>query len=422
MMMMMNRIGSSLKNFAVPFGCVVGLLVFLGQPAPAVGGGPLCRPPEAPQEPEVVAEPGLVELAICLDTSGSMSGLIEAAKQKLWAMVNDLALAEPTPRLRVALLTFGNDGHNPEDGWVAVQTPLTDDLDLVSQRLFAQTTNGGTEFVGRVLQSAGQLEWDPSDRTLKIVIVAGNESADQDQEVPFRDMCRKLIGNGIMINAIYCGSAADSIAPGWREVARLADGHFASIDQDHGTIVVETPFDEQLGALSTALNATYVPFGGGGAAGLANQSAQDANAAGLNSAAVASRAQTKAQGLYRCAWDLVDACVGGQVKIEDVASDQLPENMQAMTADQRRAYVDEMGSKRSGLQSEIQELSQKRDAFVRDEMKKRSLDDSNAFDNVIRRAIRAQATAKGFRFKETPKKPDAGKNEPASPPARTSTS
>ena len=163
-------------------------------------------------------------------------------------------------------------------------------------------------------------------------------------------------------------------------------------------------------------------MGGGGEAGLPNRAAQDASAAGLTAGAVASRAQTKAQGLYRCAWDLVDACVGGQVKIEDVASDQLPENMQAMTSDQRRAYVDEMGSKRSGLQSEIQELSRKRDAFVRDEMKKRSLDDSNAFDNVIRRAIRAQATAKGFRFKETPKKPDAGKNEPASPPARTSTS
>ena len=419
-MKMNGNVIVNVRNVAVPAACLLGFVLLLGRPA--LGGGPLCRPPETPEEPEAVAEPRGVDLAILLDTSGSMSGLIDAAKQKLWAMVNDLALAEPTPQLRVALLTFGNDGHNPEDGWVKVQTPFTDDLDLVSQRLFDQTTNGGTEYVGRVLQSAGQLEWDPSDRTLKLIILAGNESADQDQEAPFRDMCRKLIGNGIIINAIYCGSAADNIAPAWREVARLADGQFASIDQNQGTIVVETPFDEQLGALSTALNATYLPFGAGGAAGLANQSAQDANAAGLNSAAAASRAQTKAQGLYQCGWDLVDACVGGKVKIEDVASDQLPENMQAMTADQRRAYIDEMGSKRSGLQGEIQELSRKRDVFVRDEMKKRSLDDSNAFDNAIRRAIRAQATAKGFRFKETPQKPDAGDNEPAAAPARTSTS
>ena len=34
-----------------------------------------------------------IDLAICLDTSGSMTGLIESAKQRLWALVNDLALA-----------------------------------------------------------------------------------------------------------------------------------------------------------------------------------------------------------------------------------------------------------------------------------------------------------------------------------------
>ena len=121
------------------------------------------------------AEPRMVELAICLDTSGSMDGLIGAAKQKLWAIVNDLALAEPTPALEVALLTFGNDGHDAEAGWVAVQTPFTSDLDLVSQRLFELTTNGGSEYVGRVLQAAHGLTWSPSDDTLKLVIVAGNE-------------------------------------------------------------------------------------------------------------------------------------------------------------------------------------------------------------------------------------------------------
>ena len=85
-----------------------------------------------------------------------MDGLIDSAKQKLWAVVNDLALAEPSPRLEVALLTFGNDGHNAASpGWVHVQTPFTDDLDVVSERLFALRTNGGTEYVGRVLSRAG---------------------------------------------------------------------------------------------------------------------------------------------------------------------------------------------------------------------------------------------------------------------------
>ncbi len=78
-----------------------------------------CGHVDAPEEPR------LIQVAICLDTSGSMDGLIDAARQKLWAIVNDLALAKPTPRLEVALLTYGNDGHKEADGWVAVQSPLT---------------------------------------------------------------------------------------------------------------------------------------------------------------------------------------------------------------------------------------------------------------------------------------------------------
>ncbi|MHC4903926.1 MAG: vWA domain-containing protein, partial [Planctomycetota bacterium] len=347
---------------------------------------------------QVIEEPRTVDLAICLDTSGSMSGLINAARQKLWAIVNELALAEPTPKLRVALLTFGNDGHDPEDGWVRIDSGLTDDLDVISQKLFALTTNGGTEYVGRVLSYTKQLEWHPSDDALKLIVVAGNESADQDQEVPFAGVCKTLITQGIMINSIYCGPATDQIAPGWQEVARLADGQYASIDQDHGTIVLESPFDEQLAELSTAINTTYIPFGAGGQAGEANQAEQDFNARNLNSAAAAARAQTKGQSLYFCSWDLVDACASGQVKIEEVSAEELPENMQTMTADQREAFVADMGRKRGEIKQQIDSLSQQRQAYVAAEMERQALDASNGLDNAIRRAVREQARRKGLSF------------------------
>ena len=114
---------------------------------------PVARPVHACGVPEnYQPAPQAIDLAICLDTSGSMSGLINSAKQKLWDIVNDLAMAEPAPKLRVALLTYGNLGHEAENGWVGVASDLTDDLDVISQKLFALTTNGGTEYVGRVLQ------------------------------------------------------------------------------------------------------------------------------------------------------------------------------------------------------------------------------------------------------------------------------
>jgi len=362
----------------------------------------------------------VIELAICLDASGSMDGLIDAAKQKLWAIVNDLALADPTPELRVALLTYGNDNHKVENGWVEVQAPFTRDLDMVSQRLFAITTNGGTEYVGRVLKQAGQLQWSPSANSLQLIVVAGNESADQDAEVRFDDVCQDLIGRGIMVNAIYCGGPEDSDASGWREVATLADGKFATIDHNHGTVVVATPFDDQLGQLSAELNKTYIPFGAKGEAGAANQEAQDLNAANMNPATSASRAKSKSSALYQCAWDLVDACKSGDVKIADVEDKDLPEPMRGLTGDERIAYVNEMATRRSDIQKTIEALGRKRDAFVQEEMKRKALDDSKALDNVLRNAIHQQAEKRGIQFKSTvgAQATEKGMKEKAQPPGR----
>ncbi|MAF65955.1 MAG: hypothetical protein CMJ84_09910 [Planctomycetes bacterium] len=366
-----------------------------GAPVPGIEVTSVAEVAEAP-----VLVGRAIDLAICLDTSGSMDGLIAAAKQKIWAIVNDLALAEPLPVLRVALFSFGNDGDDPAHGWVRLLAPLTEDLDLVSRELFGLTTNGGTELVGRVVHSATtELEWTPGPGVLRLIVVAGNESADQDQEVPFADACRAAIGRDIIVNAIYCGSPADELAPAWRDVARLADGQFAAIDQDHGTLAFATPFDDQLAALSTAMNETYLAYGDRGAAAAANQIAQDANAAGLNPGAAAERAACKAGGLYwNGRWDLVDGCTAGTVDLSILPTEQLPTQMQSMTLEQRRDYVAEKAGEREALQEQVAELNVQRQAFTEAEMRRQGLASEGAFDAVIRAAIRAQAGSCGFLF------------------------
>ncbi len=346
-----------------------------------------------------VSEPASVDLAICLDTSGSMSGLIDAARQKLWEIVNDLALATPTPHLRVALLTYGNDGLNAENGWVNVEAPFTEDLDSISQKLFALTTNGGTEFVGRVMQKALTLEWTPGLENLKLIVVAGNEGANQDTQVPFGDMSRKAIAQGIMVNSIYCGNPTDSLAPEWKEVATLADGHFAAIDKDNGTVVVSTPFDEELVSLGTAINATYISYGARGVEGAACQTAQDVNASNMNSATAASRAATKGCAIYdNRHWDLVDACKQTEFKLEEVKEEDLPEIMRPMTLEERRAYVKQQESSRAEIQQKILNLQANRTAYIEEQIKTAAVDASKSFDTELRRAIRAQAEAKGMKF------------------------
>jgi len=350
---------------------------------------------------EEAKEPRVIDLAICLDTSGSMNGLLDAARTKIWSIVNDLALAKPLPRLRVAFLTFGNNGHTAESGWVRVHSDLTEDLDLISQEMFAQTTNGGDEYVGRVLQRAMEgLKWDASKSALKLVIVAGNESAEQDPVVNVRDVCRSLIGKGIMVNSIYCGPATDSLAPAWKEVATLADGHFASIDQDRGTVTVATPFDTKLAALSTALNATYVPYGAQGDAGWARQTAQDKKAEEAAPAAAAERAACKVGAFYQCNWCLVDVTREGKVKLAEVKKEDLPEALRGKSLAEIQAHLDEKYAERCKIQADIAGLQKERALFIEAELAKTQQKDDKAFDRAVRDAIRAQATRKGYAFGE----------------------
>jgi len=214
-------------------------------------------------EPDQVYRPegqrNAIDVAICLDTSGSMEALLEAARLKLWAIVNDLALAQPTPRLRVALVTYGNRYNDHREKYVKIESDLTADLDRVSQRLFELTAEGGIEYVGQVLKTAlEELAWTASDEALKLVFVTGNEAADQYSEVNFQDIGETANLQGIFVNAIYCGRHDEGYANSWKEMTELVQGQFATIDHRRGTVIVDTPFDSELAELSAAINDTYL--------------------------------------------------------------------------------------------------------------------------------------------------------------------
>jgi hypothetical protein len=341
-----------------------------------------------------------VDMAICLDTSGSMSGLINAARQKLWQIVSELATAKPTPRLRVALLTYGTPSYGSHNGFVRVDQELTDDLDLVYEKLMALGTRGGAEYVARVVKRAvDDLSWDSSARSLRIIFVAGNESAEQDPKIRNVDACSSAVERDIVVNAIYCGRRNSGDASGYRRVAELGKGTFAAIDQNRGTVVIKTPYDAELTRLSRELNGTYVAFGAYGTAGRARQEAQDANSAMMSHAAAAERAVAKSSKLYRnTKWDLVDALKKGERDLEKLADEELPAEMRAMSAEERKAYVQKKAQQRAEIQRRIKELSARRRKYVSEQMRTRSLSDHDSFDAAVRGAVRSQAEAKGFEF------------------------
>lgn len=339
-----------------------------------------------------------LDLVIALDVSGSMQGLIGSAKQRLWDITNELAQARPVPNLRVAIVSYGRPSYGEQGGYVRVDLPFTADLDAVNATLFAFQTDGGDEYVARAIQtSLDTLQWSADQSALRVMFVAGNESAEQDPRTTIDAAAAAAARRGVVVNAIYCGDGTDAVASGWQRVATSTNGLYASIDQNAAAVAnVATPFDEKLAALNGELNGTYVAFGASGARGRANQLAQDSNAEAMSPAAAASRTVAKASELYRSEWDLVDAVQSGK-SLADIPAAELPPEMQALPPSERETYVREKAERREELQREVGELAAERSRYI-EEQRRLQAGQPTGLDAAILDGIREVAATKGFSF------------------------
>jgi len=346
-----------------------------------------------------------VDVVLCLDVSGSMQGLIDSAKVKLWDIVNDLGKVKPTPNLRVSLYSYGATNYPAASGWVRKECDLTTDLDTVYKKLTALTINGGNEYVARVCQTAlNDQKWSEDKKALKIIFVCGNEPANQDKQVALDVVSKLAISKDVVVNTIYCGSAANAEADGWRQFAKMSEGSFASIDQNRGAVAIATPHDAKLQELSGKLNTTYVAYGKKELRQekTVNQQAADASSGKSSPSAGASRALSKAGGLYRNSeWDVIDRLKEDpKFDITKVPEDELCDEMKKLKPAERVEYVNKKKAEREAIQKDIQEISKLRADYLSVEMKKNAKAGDNAFDQAVRKTLKDQANRKGIQIPE----------------------
>jgi hypothetical protein len=335
-----------------------------------------------------------VDIVFCIDCSGSMQDVIDTAKQKVWAIVNETAKLRPAPNLRIGLIGYGN-AEGPFRTF-----DLSDDLDTIYKNLMTFNDKlGGSEYVGLAIQRATDLKWAEGDKALKVIYVVGNETARQGP-VDYTVSAPQAINKGIVVNAIYCGDYDYQTAPTtWREIARLADGQYMEIAGNGGMIAVNTPYDEQLVALNQKLNATYLGYGKQAAEGAANQVGQDSGALALSRAAFADRVVAKGGAMYGNArWDLVDASKQADFDITKIKDEDLPEEIRKLDPAKRAEFVQNKAKERTEVQTQIKEISDKRDKIVQEEIKKQGLAADKSLDEAVKQSITEQAKRKGFEF------------------------
>ncbi|MCP4614128.1 MAG: VWA domain-containing protein [Planctomycetes bacterium] len=361
-------------------------------------------PKNLPAKMITVEERPLVQMAILLDTSGSMSGLIDQARAELWAIVNEFIYAKRNgkePELQVALYEYGKSSLPVKEGYIRLIVPFTTDLDKISEELFALKTNGGDEYCGWVIKEATQsLNWSNSPDDLKVVFIAGNEPFTQGT-VDYRKACKAAVAKGIVVNTIHCGSTKVGIDGKWKDGAVLADGQYLNIDQSRKTIHVSAPQDKQIAELGIKLNDTYVAYGQKGNEYFERQKAQDSNAAIASKQAALGRAMTKSSLHYRNeSWDLVDAVNTNKIKLDDIKEEDLPEKMKKMDKEERKNYIEGQAKQRVTIQQRIRELNEQRKKYVAEEMKKQQ-SQGDTLGSAVIKAIRDQAKEKNFSFEST---------------------
>ncbi|MCF6220276.1 MAG: VWA domain-containing protein [Robiginitomaculum sp.] len=341
-----------------------------------------------------------IQIALLLDTSNSMDGLIAQTKSQLWTLVNELAEGKKngqTPIIELALYEYGNSTISVSKGYIRQVLSLTTDLDDVSEKLFALSTNGGQEYAGQVLtKSLDELEWSGHKDDMKLIIIAGNEPFTQGS-VTWQSACERAKSKGVIIDTIHCGDADTGMRTGWKDAADCAGGIYMTINQDEKYVHVPSPWDDTLLDLNKKLNDTYYGYGAKGVQYKTRQAMQDSNASTMNKGAEISRLYSKSKSNYTNeSWDIVDAYKKDKDAVMKMAEDKLPEELRGKTANERKAFIEAKQAERAQIQKQIAELGKKQKAFVAE--KRKQMAATNTLDNVMVKAVRKQAAERGFKY------------------------
>jgi Mg-chelatase subunit ChlD len=349
-----------------------------------------------------------VEVVFVLDTTGSMGGLIHAAKEKIWSIASTLAQAQPAPEISIGLVAYRDRG----DAYVTQVVDLNRDLDSMYAKLMDFAADGGgdgPEAVNEALEAAiHRLSWSEDPSTYKVVFLVGDAPPHMDyqDDVKYPQIVAAAAAKGIVVNTIQCGSMSDTVAP-WRHIASLGSGRYFTVEQAGGAVAVETPFDAQIATLAAELDATRLYYGS--AEQRAAMAAKVEATERLNDeASVAARARRGAfnvsasgTGNFLGERELVADVASGRVDVATLPAAALPPAVAALPSEEQRTFLAATAQKREELQRRIAALAADRDAYIKDEIEAQG-GAADSLDQQIYEAVREQAAPLGLDYKAGP--------------------
>ena len=337
-----------------------------------------------------------VEVTFVIDTTGSMAGLIDAAKRKVWSIATTIADANPDATVRMGLVAYRDIG---DDYVTQVHDLSTDIQDIYARLLTFKAAGGGDwpESVNEALDVAvTKVGWTQGSDTTRIIFLVGDAPPHMDykQDRKYPEVLKDAAARGIVVNAVQAGNAADT-ARVWRTIAQMGHGEYLAIPQDGGKVsVIITPWDDEIYELQLEINRTVLPYGRSEQQG-ALRSKLDTLASAPRPAAADSAGYLSRKAAGGAAvtggGDLVEDVVQGRKEVAAVPEAELPAELRAVPAPERQAKVAALGGQRRVLADRMGALVKQREAFIA--QKQREAPKSGAvdsFDAAVATALRAQ--------------------------------
>src|SRR5438874_10800260 len=341
-----------------------------------------------------------IEVCFVLDTTGSMGGLIEGAKQKIWSIANEMISAKPTPELKLGLIGYRDKG----DDYVVKSFQLTDDIDAIYAHLRGFEAAGGgdtPESVNEALAEAiDKMPWSQDRSVLKIIFLVGDAPPHMDYPdgPKYPDLCRVAAKKDLIINTIQCGQMAET-KPIWQEIAKLSEGSYVGISQSGNVAVISTPMDKELTRLNERIGATLIPYGDSKLQAEVHAKYAMAASAPVSAMADRLRYNSKTGKAVQGRGELVDALNDKTLKIEEIDQKQLPTELQKLDRDELQKRIAQTRDERADLQKQIVEVSKKREAYIQSENKRLAAEGKgDAFDQKVTETLHAQAAKKGISY------------------------
>lgn len=368
----------------------------VGATAPSPDGArDAIKPAEATPAPEPVqqAEALDAEVVFVLDTTGSMSGLIEGAKQKIWSIAGGI-IQRTGGEVRIGLVPYRDRG----DAYVTRLFPLTNNLDQVYSDLQGFQAAGGGDMPESVNQALNEavtkMQWSETNNVMRTIFLVGDcpPHMDYQDDVKYPESCAIAARKNIVVNTVQCGGEP-STQPIWREIAKLTNGGYSQIGQSGNMRMVETPFDAEIQRINIEISKTVLPYGSAAVQssfwGLLKSNVRASADVAASRNAVKARRMEASGGLA--------APVMGQDltaepdKLASIADEDMPDEFKGLTQEERQTRLDEAVARRRELNSQLLELNRKRNEFLRQEAEKpNSASAPASFDDEVFNSIEQQ--------------------------------